>query len=331
MLNWLAFAACSGVIVLTGVRLSRYGDAIAEKSGMGGTWIGVVLLASITSLPELVNGVSASAIFWLPDLAAGDVFGSCLVNLLILSLLDVGGGTPLSSRIHQAHVLSASFGLLLLGVASLGLLADVNVPSIGWVGLPTLALLGLYGLAMNLIFRFERARMTTLTPSEAAAPKYESVSFRRVLVLYSVNGIILSAAAVALAPLGERIATQTGWGETLVGTLLIALSTSLPEVVVSFAAARIGALDLAVGNLFGSNLFNLAILGLDDLIYTPGPLFGAVSRLHVIPVVGAMTMTGIAVIGLTFRASKRRLYWSWDAIGLAVVYAFTLILLASHR
>lgn len=139
-----------------------------------------------------------------------------------------------------------------------------------------------------------------------------------------------SAAAMALPWLGGQIARTTGLGETFVGTLFIALSTSLPEVVVSFAAARIGALDLAVGNLFGSNLFNIAILGLDDLLFTPGPLFGAVSRLHLIPAVGAMTMTGIAIVGLTFRATKRRRYWSWDAIGLASAYAATMYLLASQ-
>src|SRR4030067_334605 len=99
---WAAFVACSAVIVFTGVKLSRYGDVIAEKSGLGRTWVGIALMASITSLPELVNGASATAIFRLPDLAAGDIFGSCLFNLLILSFLDVGGGTPFSSRIPQA-------------------------------------------------------------------------------------------------------------------------------------------------------------------------------------------------------------------------------------
>ena len=83
------FAACSALIVWSGTRLSRYGDIIAEKTGLGGTWVGLILMATITSLPELVTGVSSVVIYDVPDIAAGDAIGSCRLNLIILSLLDV--------------------------------------------------------------------------------------------------------------------------------------------------------------------------------------------------------------------------------------------------
>ena len=87
MLVWIQFAACAAVICYAGAKLSYYGDIIAEKTGLGRTWIGVVLMASVTSLPELITGVSSVALADVPDIAAGDVLGSCMFNILIIALL----------------------------------------------------------------------------------------------------------------------------------------------------------------------------------------------------------------------------------------------------
>jgi cation:H+ antiporter len=95
----------------------------------------------------------------------------------------------------------------------------------------------------------------------------------------------------------------------------------LPEVVVSIAALRIGAIDMAVGNIFGSNLFNIGILALDDLFYTSGPLLVAIETSHSIAVMAAMIMTAIAIVGLTYRSDSKRLFVAWDALGIVVVYA----------
>lgn len=88
MLLWIAFLVCTSVIVYAGSRLSKYGDIIAEKTGLGRTWIGVVLMASVTSLPELVTGISSVTYANVPDIAVGDILGSCVFNMLIISFLD---------------------------------------------------------------------------------------------------------------------------------------------------------------------------------------------------------------------------------------------------
>lgn len=81
---------CAALILFSGARLSKHGDLIAEKTGLGRTWIGIVLIATVTSLPEMATGVTASAFHQLPNIAVGDVFGSCMFNILILAILDVG-------------------------------------------------------------------------------------------------------------------------------------------------------------------------------------------------------------------------------------------------
>ena len=155
---WLQFAGTALVIVLAGVRLARYGDVLGEKSGLGRSWIGVVLLAATTSLPELFTGFGATALASLPDIALGDVLGSCMFNLLILSMMDAIQPEPLSARAHQGHAISIGFGLLLTGVAGIGLIVDERVLSIGRVGVYTPVLIALYFVAMRVIFSHEQHR-----------------------------------------------------------------------------------------------------------------------------------------------------------------------------
>jgi cation:H+ antiporter len=328
MIIWLQFIACTAVILLAGTNLSKYGDMIAEKTGLGRTWIGVVLMASITSLPELITGISSVTVFDLPNIAAGDALGSCMFNLLIIALLDARSGlTPISAKVHQGQVLTAGFGVLLLGLVSLSIVAGPHLPALGWVGVPSLMLLVIYLLAMRVVFLYEKKRRAQLPQELNEAPQYNHISPTRAYALYGLNALLIIGAATYLPHLGEEIAEITGLGRTFVGSIFIALSTSLPEIVVSLAALQLGAADLAFGNIFGSNLFNMAILALDDVLYTRGPLLATISSNHLLSAQAAMIMTAIAVIGLTYRANKRYPFLAWDSLGITGVYALAIYIL----
>lgn len=324
------FLICSALILATGVRLSRYGDIIAEKTGLGGTWIGLILMATVTSLPELVTGASSVLLFDVADIAAGDVIGSCMFNLAILAMLDVRHPVPLSARIHQGHVLSAGFGIVQLGLLGLALGAGSAAPAIGWFGVPSVLFIVVYALAMHTIFVFERSRVTELAEELTGDIRYREITLRRAIALYVAAATILVAAATALPGIAESLSHATGLEQSFVGTLFVAASTSLPEVVVSAAAVRIGAIDMAAANLFGSNLFNIAVLGVDDLLYRRGPILVDISRAHLVTLAAAITMTGIAIIGLTLRARRKRFRLSWDALAIIAVYVLSLVLLASR-
>jgi cation:H+ antiporter len=324
----LLFAACSAVVVATGIRLSRYGDVIAHRTGLGGMWIGVLVMSAVTSLPELVSGASAIVLFQAPEIAVGDVAGSCLFNLAILAFLDFRHPMPLSARIHQGHILVAGFGLVQLGLAALAILAGTRGLAIGWIGVESLLFLAVHLLAIRMMFTAERMRLLSLPaiesgPVRAAAP----TTLRVAIALYAVNAVLLMGAAGALSGLAKQLAQITGLAEGFVGSLFLAGATSMPEVVVSVAAARIGAVDLAVGNLFGSNVFNVAILGLDDALFLPGPLLSSVSRVHLVALVSAILMTAIAIIGVTYRAQRKRFRLSWEAAAMLAVYLAGLTLM----
>lgn len=329
---WIQFALCTAIILYSGTRLSLYGDVIAEKSGLGRTWIGVILMASVTSLPELVTGISSVAIYSLPNIAAGDVLGSCMFNLLILAMLDIKrNGSPISALAHQGHVLTAAFGILLLGLVAMSILAVDQIPVTGWIGLYSPLFVLTYVAAMRIVFRYERARAAGFVSDVIESLQYGHLSKSGTYVWFGVHALVIVAAATYLPHLGDEIATITGLGRTFVGSIFIALATSLPEIVVSHAALKMGAVDLAVGNVLGSNLFNIAILAIDDAFFLQGPILANIEPSHAITALAAMTMTAIITIALTYRSEKRILLFPWESVGVALVYVLTSLVLYAKR
>jgi cation:H+ antiporter len=323
---WIQFAATALVIVLAGVRLARYGDVLGEKSGLGRSWIGVVLLAATTSLPELFTGFGATALAALPDIALGDVLGSCMFNLLILSMMDALHPEPITARAHQGHALSIGFGLLLIGVVGTGLIADHRLPSLGWIGVYSPVLILLYFVAMRVIFSHEQHRRAREVEEVAEELQYGETTLRAAALHYGAAAVVVVGAALWLPRLGAELAQQTGLGQAFVGSLLVAVTTSLPEIVVSLAAVRIGALDLGIGNVLGSNLFNLLILGLDDVFYRRGPLLSDAAASHGIAVAAVVMMNALFLIGLTYKAMTKRFVVTWDTGAIAGVYAAAVLL-----
>ena len=153
MLVWLNLAICIAAIGLAGARLSRYGDVIAEKTGLGRSWVGLIMLATVTSLPELVTGISAVTIAGVPDIAVGDVLGSCVFNLAILVVVDLlHPAESIYSRASRGHILSAGFGIVMIGAValSLQLARRGETLAIGHIGAYTPLVVALYLLAMRL-------------------------------------------------------------------------------------------------------------------------------------------------------------------------------------
>ena len=328
---WLQFFICAALIVVAGYALSQYGDVLAEKSGLGRTWVGVVLIASVTSLPELITGISAVALVGEPDLAVGGIFGSCLFNILLIAVLDLAyqPGRVLQEA-HEGHTLSASLSIVLIGLASMRVFAGKawNELAIGWIGPTSLVIFLAYLLSERLIFRFEQRRVIEALAERAETLNYGHISTQRAVILFTVAALAIVGLGVWLSFIGAEIARTTGLGTSFVGNVFLAISTSLPEVVVTLSAVRLKAIDLAIGNLFGSNLFNVAILALYDLFYLPGPLWGFVTPVHLVAGLGTIAMTAVAIVSITYRASPKTPFrLSWDAVLLIMMYLTSLGLL----
>lgn len=328
---WLQFAFCVVVIGFAGVRLIRYGDAIAAWTGLSRSWVGVILVGTVTSLPELVTGLSAVTVAQSPNMAAGDVLGSCVFNLAILALVDVvyrrGSVYAVASG---GHILSAGFGAILLAMAALVMLASTLgfLPSVGHVSWGSLVLLALYALAMRTLYLAEQRDRPA---AEAQRPAVSLISLKVALTGYALAAMVIVGSGIWLPLIGVELAGIMGWSDSFVGTLFVALATSVPELATTWGAVRIGAIDLAVGNLLGSNLFDILILAIDDIAFRPGVLYLRVAPIHVLSALCACVMSGAVVVALAYRPVSRVLHLgSWASIALLGLYLLNALLQFSH-
>lgn len=314
---WFQFLACVLVIVYAGSKLAIFGDQIGDITGVGKAWVGLMLIASITSLPELVTGLSSVVIHDLPDIAVGDVLGSCMFNLLIIAFLDMASGrVPLSIRVHQGHTLAASFGIIALGFIAMGLAMRDRIPSLSWIGVTSAFGCIAYFFGTRSVYLYVRLRQA----GALIEPAQDRSGLKRIYLLTAVHAVLIVGAGSFLPGIGESIAEITGLGQSFVGNAFIAISTSLPEIVVTLAAVRIGAYDMAIGNLFGSNMFNILILAIDDAAYLKGPILNHVSEGHLAAAMAAIIMSAVAIAGLTYRVSRKALFVHWDSASIIVIY-----------
>ncbi|NOT56324.1 MAG: sodium:calcium antiporter [Deltaproteobacteria bacterium] len=325
---WLIFLLSAGVIVIAGTQLSRYGDQIAELTGLGGLWIGMVLMAGATSLPELLTDIFA---IWLhaPDLAVGDLFGSNMANMLILAIIDL---LYREKRVwHQAayeQALTAALAIALTGVAGLFILSRSNLQLWG-VGLGSTVIAIIYLSGIRVVYRQEDMRRRQrererIVEAEERGPDAILSSrgqLKRASIGFAIAALGIVLAAPFLATSAKTIAEETGIGMTFIGTSLVAAATSLPELVSSLAAVRLGAFDLAVGNLFGSNAFNMALLFLLDVVHHPDPLLSVVSVTHTVAALLGIVLMSIGLMGIIYRAERRFLLIEPDSALMILSYA----------
>ena len=307
--DWFQFVICALAIGYAGGKLTRLADAIGEKTGLTRSWIGLLLLAAVTSLPELATGISAVTGAHAPNIAIGDALGSTVFNLALLVLIDaLYRPDSIYTRASHEHVLSAAFGVVLLCIVGISLLVERQqiLPAVAHIGLYTPLLVGLYLVAMRSVF--VHGRRLTVEHATVAPARYADLGLRNTILRFAFFAIVVALAGIWLPFVGERIADDMGWSRTFVGTLFVAAATSMPEVVVTVAALRLGALDMAIASLLGSNLFDILIIALDDLLYTPGSILADVAPVHAVTAFSAAMMSGAVIIGLVYRPQRSRLH-----------------------
>lgn len=321
---WIGFLACAAAVAWSGSRLARLADRLADVTGLAHAWLGLVLMATVTSLPELFVGVASAGVQGNADLAVGNVLGACVFNLLILSVLDaLHRGPGLLRAASPDQVLSTSFGVVLFALVGLGLFLPDQYRIAGWVGILSLVFLAVYLVAMRMVYQ----QMRPSAPRVESGGAEDETGMREALVRYAVHAGVVIVAALLLPGFAEQIAERSGLKASFVGTLLLAVATTLPEGAVSIAALRLGSVDMAVSNLLGSNLFNIAILAIDDLVYEEGVLLKDASDAHLITVFSTLVMSAIVIVGLTFRSTPKRYLLAWDTFLIALVYVVNLVLL----
>lgn len=316
------FVVLAAIVVAAAILLTRCADKLADLTGLGRTLVGLVLLAAATSLPEFTvawNSVRIGAI----DLTIGNVLGASLTNLLILSVMDLVSRQrgQMLSKMAAAHALSATVSILLTTIVLLSLI--IEVPWTIWrLGPGSAAALAAYLFTLRLVYFDQQFAMQSASP-EAPPPAQK---WWPPVAGFAAGALVILVAGPRLAEIADQLADLTGLGRTFFGTVFVALITSLPETITTFEALRMGARDLAIGNVFGSNSFNMIIPAVGDLA-SEQSILSLASTTHAITAAATILITAVALLGLLYRAEKRYWFIEPDAALMAVLIlgAFALV------
>lgn len=301
----IQFVAAAVVIIVAGTMLTHFADRIAAQTQLSHLLVGSLFLAAATSLPEIAVDFNAIALHQ-PDLAVGDLLGSNLFNLLILMGVSACFRLSDSPQIQaRQHASAATLSIALTTLAALGIYAQLDFSFLR---------AGLFSWAILLCY-LGGLRLFLVTGPDSAPCKPEKSKSRLAATIsgYAACVIALLLAAPYLAGAADRLATVSDLGHSFVGTTLVAFSTSLPELVATITAFRLRCPDLALGNIFGSNLFNMAMfLPLDW--YYEGNLLRAAQSVNAITALGVIFATSIAVIALLTAPTSRRAVLTGNAL-----------------
>ena len=308
---WLKFVVCTTIILFAGKRVARYGDAIAEKTGLSGLWIGIILVSVATSLPELFTGIGSTVFINAPNLTVGNLFGANAYNLINITVLDfIHKGPPLLSLVSSGQLLTAGLSLIPLTIAALGIFLSQHLPQIAFANISLYSFLILisYLICTRKIFRFEQKQqriLKELHKEERIVFKYKDISLKTAGIRYALAALIIAIAGIWLAYIGDDLATFLGLGQNFIGSLFLGFATTLPEITVSIAAIRLGAKELAVANMLGSNLFNMVIIFLNDVFYRKAPIFEVISQKNIFTAFLVILMTITVISGLILKPKKK--------------------------
>lgn len=329
MMTWLEFAFSTVVTVLAANYLAKYGDVIALRTRLGGMFVGTLLISGATSLPELLTAIN-SIEQNVPDLTVGNIFGSAMFNMLMLAVLDIAFREKRILRsVAASHALTGGLAVLLTGMAVFFILAEIDF-RIGWVGIDSITLMGIYFLGAWFI---RSSSSSDGTPEDELSE--DDLKTLPSLRHAGIGFMLAAGVLVVVTPLLVRsaagIAEITGLGAGFIGLALVAVVTSLPEVVTTIAAVRIGAYDMAVGNLFGSNIFNIFALALTDVFYTRGSfLVDIENEAMVMAGLLGLILTCMAMIGNLAQVERRLWFVELDALLIFVGYGLGLAFLYSR-
>jgi cation:H+ antiporter len=279
------------------------------------------ILAAVTSLPELSVDLEALRLNS-PNLAVGDLFGSCLFNLMILAIADLihKRSEGLFSYSSKYHAIAAIVSINIVTITSFILMIEkyFKLYTIGHISILSFLILGAYFLGLRIIYKNQK-KLMMLDKKKSEIKLVENYLGRaRAIVGFILCAICIFLIAPFLSQSAKKMAMEFGVSETFVGTSLIALSTSFPELVTTLAAVRMRSFDLAIGNIFGSNALNMLLIFVLDFFDKPS-LLSQVSMSHLFTAFGVIMATSVAAIGQLNQIEGKWKFFEADAWSVLII------------
>ncbi len=340
-MNIAIFAAAAVVVWIAGSRITGYANAISTKTGIGQAAIGMLLLGGITSLPEIgatITGAATGASL----LAINNLFGSVAAQVVILAIVDlVIGRKALTSEVPDPMVmLQGGLNILLISIATAGItVGDVSILGIGaWAWVSVIA----YGFSVYILSQSEGRKSWVAASGgkqdtkldkqqdeaqEKASKEHEGLSMRQIIAWTVGLAAIILVAGYLLSRTGDALSEQTGLGGSAMGFVLLAFATSLPELSTSITAAKAGLYTLAVSDILGTNLINIGLIFVVDLVAQGEPVLSQAGTFDAFGALLGIAVTALFVIGMAERGDKTVFRMGLDSVAVLVCYFAGLVVL----
>jgi cation:H+ antiporter len=341
MLNWSAwpleavvamFGVAAFVIAVTGTRMTRLADQLADVTGIGEAIVGAVLLGGTTSAAGIVTSVSA-AVQGYPELAISNAIGGIAAQTVFLAVADMAyrkanleHAAASVENLMQGALLSTLLAIPLLAMA--GPNVDILGVHPGSIGLVAAYLFGLRLVAQARSSPYWSPTLTRETNRDEPDEASTDLRLWRLWTRFGVLAVVVSIAGFVVAESGMALADRTGINASVVGGVFTAVTTSLPELVTSVAAVRRGALTLAVGGIIGGNSFDVLFVAFSDVGFRAGSIYHAITSQQIFIIALTLLLTGILMLGLLRREKQGIMGIGFESFLVLALYfgAFGLLL-----
>ncbi len=256
---YLLYLLVAAGVVLFSVKASDYVDLLDKKTSLSGAFIGGIMLSAVTSLPELFTSISSTVLIHQPGLCLGNILGSDLFNMAMLSFfLLVFARTFREGKLSDSHRMVTVFVFVCYLVMILNWLGILRIQFLS-ISLTSVIIVVLYILSIRYLSAEDGDDSDEEDTNPLTVPQ---IAVRFVLV--SIGIVVLS---IAITYITDAISLRLHLGQGMAGALFLGIATSLPEAASTVSLLRMKNVDIAFGNIVGSNIFNFIIMAVVDVLY----------------------------------------------------------------
>lgn len=318
----LCYVVLAILVVVLSAKLADYVDLIDKKSNISGAFIGGVILAAVTSLPELFTSFSAVVIVKNPSLVIGNILGSNLFNITIFGIIMLIWAKGFSkATVGKSHFKITLFTLFLFALMFFSVILGIDY---------SLFNISIYSLIIIITYIFSIKYMAN-DESDNDEKTDNPLTIKQIAVRFVILAIILVSVSIAITYVTDILAEGFNLGATIAGALFLGIATSLPELTSTFTLAKKSNFNAATGNILGSGVFNFAILSVSDILYRGGSVYES-KESNSLVIFGfiATFITGLCLF-LKNKKSSNNMNFSiiYRIIGVLIVVCYALFIVLS--
>lgn len=317
----LLYVVLASMVVMFSIKLADYVDLIDKKSNLSGAFIGGVVLAAVTSLPELFTSVSSVVFLKKPDLVIGNILGSNLFNECILALLMVIWGRAFAkSVVGKSHTKTTLFTVFLFIMMFLAIFLGWDFSLLN-ISIYTVIIIVTYIISIKAM-----AGDTAENNDECTS----TLTMKQIIIRFIIMAILLVVASILVTFVTDELAAKLNLGATVAGALFLGIATSLPELTSSITLAKKGNFNATVGNVMGSGMFNFTIMALADILHRGGSIYDSDSSkmLVLFGTVATVLVTATLLLKNKSKESEKPAM-IYRLLGLAILACYVLFIVLS--